>query len=360
MRVKLIGVSFEPRKSESTPPRMIASARESGMIAARENDANLRHGRRLCSRVDEFDRFATRQARVTSPGEMISQGSTANVSAKLEYPACLVCGSDRREFPFRLHDPYRVARCTSCGFYYLYPRVIESAMQEAYRQPSYYEGGACGYADASYTAQESALRATFKCLLHNLADRQLTGGTLLEVGCGYGYLLDEARPYFDRRVGTEFSLEGAQIACATGAEVFVGGIEQISAERTFDIVVAVQVIEHVYQPLTFVKQLINHTQPRGHIVIATPDIGGILRKAMGRYWPSFKVPEHVGYFDLRTLSRLMEKAGLSDIRELPYPHAFPLGLIAAKFGLNIPSALGCLKVWVPATTVAAYGRVTRD
>jgi SAM-dependent methyltransferase len=291
---------------------------------------------------------------------MISQESTGNVSAKLEYPACLVCGSDRREFPFRLHDPYSVVRCSTCGFYYLYPRVIEGAMQEAYRQPSYYEGGACGYADTSYTAQESSLRATFKRLLHNLADRQLTGGTLLEVGCGYGYLLDEARPYFDHRVGTEFSLDGAEIARAAGAEVFVGGIEQISAERKFDTVLAVQVIEHVYQPLAFVKQLINHTQPGGHIIIATPDIGGVLRKVMGRHWPSFKVPEHVGYFDFRTLSRLMEKAGLSDVRQLPYPHAFPLGLITAKFGLNIPSALGCLKIWVPTTTVAVYGRVSRD
>ena len=50
-------------------------------------------------------------------------------------------------------------------------------MQEAYRQPSYYEGGACGYADTSYAAQEFALRATFKRLLHNLADRRLTGGS---------------------------------------------------------------------------------------------------------------------------------------------------------------------------------------
>lgn len=331
-----------------------------GVIAARENDANLRHGQRLCRRVDEFGRCAIRRRKVTWPGEMISQESAANVSAKLEYPACPVCGSDRREFPFRLCHPYTIARCTACGFYYLYPRLIERAMQEAYRQPSYYEGGACGYADTSYTAQESALRATFKRFLHNLADRRLTGGTLLEVGCGYGYLLDEARPYFDHRVGTEFSVEGAEIARATGAEVFVGGIEQISAERKFDCILAVQVIEHVYQPSAFVKQLINHTQPRGHTIIATPDMGGVLRKAMGRHWPSFKIPEHVGYFDFRTLSRLMEKAGVSDVRQLPYPHAFPLGLITAKFGLNIPSALGCLKVWVPATTVAAYGRVSRD
>jgi SAM-dependent methyltransferase len=291
---------------------------------------------------------------------MISQEITTSVPAKLEYPVCLMCGSDRRKFPFRLHDPYTIARCTTCGFYYLYPRIIEGAMQEAYRQPSYYEGGACGYTETSYATQQSALRATFKRLLHNLVDRRLTGGVLFEIGCGYGYLLDEARPYFDRRVGTEFSVEGAEIARATGAEVFVGGIEQIPAERRFDCILAIQVIEHVYQPLTFVKQLISHTQPGGHIVVATPDIGGVLRKVMGRHWPSFKVPEHVGYFDFKTLSRLMEKAGLSDVRRLPYPHAFPLSLITAKFGLNIPSGLGCLKIWVPATTVAAYGRLSRD
>jgi SAM-dependent methyltransferase len=289
---------------------------------------------------------------------MISQESTVTISANLEYPVCPVCGSERRQISFHLRDPYSVARCTSCGFYYLYPRVIEGVLQEAYRQPSYYEGGDCGYADTSYTAQESALRATFKCLLHNLAERRVTGGALLEIGCGYGYLLDEARAYFDRRVGTEFSVEGAEIARSTGAEVFVGGIEQICAERKFDCILAIQVIEHVYQPLTFVKQLIRLAQPGGHIVFATPDMGGVLRKVMGRYWPSFKVPEHVGYFDSMTLSRLMEKAGLSDVRPLPYPHAFPLGLLTAKFGLNIRSVFGRLKIWVPATTVAVYGRLS--
>jgi 2-polyprenyl-3-methyl-5-hydroxy-6-metoxy-1,4-benzoquinol methylase len=142
-----------------------------------------------------------------------------------------------------------VARCVECGFHYLYPRLIESAMQEAYRESSYYEGGACGYAGTSYTAQEFALRATFKRLLHNLARRGLTGGELLEIGCGYGYLLDEARSFFERRVGTDFSPEGAEIARATGAEVFVGRIGQVPSEAKFDCVIAHQVIEHLYQPL---------------------------------------------------------------------------------------------------------------
>jgi SAM-dependent methyltransferase len=289
---------------------------------------------------------------------MTFRETAAEVSANLEYPACALCKSEQRQFPFRLQEPYSVARCTACGLYYLYPRLVESAMHQVYSQPSYYEGGACGYSDASYIAQESALRETFKRLLRNLATRGLTGGQLLEIGCGYGYLLDEARLLFDRRVGTEFSPQGAEIARATGAEAFVGGIEQVPPEAKFDCVIATQVIEHVYEPLPFVKRLVDHAKPGAHIILATPDIGGVLRKFMGQRWPSFKAPEHVVYFNFQTLSSLMVRAGVNDVRRLPYPHAFPLGLIVAKFGLTLPSVLAHLKVWVPATTIAAYGRVS--
>ena len=290
---------------------------------------------------------------------MILKEPTTEIFENLEYTACPLCRSQRREFAFRLHKPYSVVRCIECGLHYLYPRLIESAMQEAYRQSSYYEGGACGYADTSYTAQESALRATFKRLLHNLAGCGLTGGDLLEIGCGYGYLLDEARAFFQRRVGTEFSPQGAEIARKTGAEVFVGGVEEISTDVRFDCIIATQVIEHIYRPLSFLKQLVARTRPGGHIILATPDIGGVLRKAMGRRWPSFKVPEHVLYFNYWTLSSLMYRAGLSDVRRLPYPHAFPFGLIAAKFGFKLPPWLKRFNVWVPATTVAAYGSIAK-
>lgn len=233
-------------------------------------------------------------------------------------------------------------------------------MQKIYREPSYYQGGASGYSDASYAFQEPALRATFRRFLLNLRKRGLTGGQFLEIGCGHGYLLDEARPFFDRRFGTEFSPEIAAIARANGAEVFVGGIEQVPSDLKFHCVMATQVIEHVYDPLSFVQQLVDRTLSGGHIVLATPDIGGVLRKIMGRRWPSFKIPEHVVYFDFETLSSLMQRAGLDAIRRLPYPHAFPMGLLAAKFGIALPSWLAQVRMWVPATTVAAYGTVRKN
>lgn len=286
--------------------------------------------------------------------------SVADKEADLEYPACPLCQSDRREIPFRLSPPYGVARCVACGGYYLYPRLIESAMHAIYRESSYYAGGESGYGDTSYRAQESALRATFKRFLRNLVKSNLAGGELLEVGCGYGYLLDLARPLFSSRTGTEFSFEAAAIARATGADVVVGGVEQLPVEAKFDCVLATQVIEHIYDPLPFVKELVSHTKPGGRIVLATPDIGGALRKILGLRWPSFKVPEHVMYYDFDTLGLLLRQAGLEDVRRIPYSHAFPFSLIGSKFGFPLPSSLGRLNIWVPATCVAAYGKMPNE
>lgn len=279
------------------------------------------------------------------------------MSSTLEYPACPLCRSEKRDIAFRLQEPHTVVRCSECGLHYLYPRLPSGAIQQIYLEPSYYEGGSSGYSDVSYAFQEPALRATFRRFLGNLSKRGLTGGRLLEIGCGPGYLLDEARAFFDRRFGTEFSPEIAVVARRTEAEVFVGGVEHVPADLKFHCVIATQVIEHVYDPLTFVTQIVDRTLPGGHIVLATPDIGGVLRKIMGRRWPSFKTPEHVVYFDFATLNSLMRRGGLETVRRLPYPHAFPLGLLAAKFALALPHWLARVRTWVPATTVAAYGNV---
>jgi len=112
---------------------------------------------------------------------MTLRESAVEIRANLEYPACPLCESDRHNFPFRLsatggirrgeHEPYRVAHCVECGFYYLYPRMIESAMQEIYRELSYYEGGACGY---ELHASGVSIVSKFNRSLHKVARRGLT------------------------------------------------------------------------------------------------------------------------------------------------------------------------------------------
>ena len=275
----------------------------------------------------------------------------------LEYPSCPLCQSERREASYEQFGEHKIMRCSDCRVYYLYPRLTENAMRRFYTNDDYFDGGDSGYSDTSYADQKRALGATFKRLMRNLQKRKVTGGALLEVGCGYGYLLEEAKGYFSRRVGTDFSPQAARLASAKADAVYEGGIEQIPADARFDCVIATHVIEHVYQPLEFVEQLISRSKPGGALVLAAPDMGGMLRKLMGHRWASFKIPEHVLYFDAATLSALMRRAGLIDIERLPYPHAFPLELIASKMRLPFPAAFGKANIWIPATTIAFYGRV---
>lgn len=296
-------------------------------------------------------------------------------AAALELPACPRCAPGALETspnvpPRRVlvsgegFAPYAVCQCTACGLGYLSPRLTESAMRAVYQRDDYFEAGsgaspspagaAVGY--GHYDAQADALRLTFRRFLSALQARGLTGGDLLEVGCGPGLLLDEARPHFARREGCEFSPAAARAARKVADAVHAGGAEAIPAEARYDCIIATQVVEHVYDPGAFVRALVSHLRPGGVLVLATPDHGSLWRRVMGRRWPSYKLPEHVLYFDEATLGALMQACGTRDLRPVPYPHAFPLSLVASKLGLRWTGPGADRSLWIPGTTLALAGR----
>ena len=270
-----------------------------------------------------------------------------------EHCACPLCkADDPRPTPYAA-DGFAVVRCGRCRLWYLSPRLPEVAMAEAYRSGSYFDGEGAGY--ERYGDQAKSLRLTFRRLLQTMAKRGLTGGSLLEVGCGYGFFLEEAKDHFAERFGSEYSPPAAARAADHAREIFRGGIEAIPENRQFDCIVACHVIEHVYEPRAFMELLLRHLKPGGHCVLAAPDMGGFWRKVMGRAWPSFKYPEHVVFYDDESLHRLMRGNGLKDLAPLPYPHAFPLGQICRKLRLPSPKALEDVSIWLPGTTVAYVG-----
>jgi SAM-dependent methyltransferase len=228
-------------------------------------------------------------------------------------------------------------------------------MVEYYRDGSYFEGSACGY--TSYREQEESLRLTFRRLLKVLARKGLTGGSVLEVGCGLGFFLDEAQAFFRYRVGTDLSAFAAGKASELADRVWVGGAEALPEEERFDLVVALHVIEHVYDPVSFAKQLASRVKPGGHLLLATPDAGSFWLRGLGKRWPSFKFPEHVVFYDRRVLNDLLREAGTEDPAPISYLHAFPISEVLRKVGLPAGKLTGRWSAWIPATTVASVGRV---
>lgn len=278
----------------------------------------------------------------------------------IETTDCPLCGASGRHPTRYGRGALRVVRCASCRVYYLSPRLTAERMAEYYRDDSYFEGDAFGDAGAGYSSyrrQEPSLRKTFRRLIGELDRRDLTGGSLLDLGCGYGYFLDAAREHFTRRVGTEMSAGAAAVARRTSAEVHVGGLEALSGKERFDVVVALHVIEHVYEPVEFVHHALARVRAGGHLVLATPDMGSPWRRILGSAWPSFKYPEHVVFYDRSTLSRLVEGfPDVVDVRKIPYPHAFPLGEVISKLSFPRWPSLDRVSLWIPGTTIAVTAR----
>lgn len=284
---------------------------------------------------------------------MAQQFSTVFVSSDIETTPCPLCGSSefREEIKF---SPFSVVECKACQFYYLSPRLKEEAATKIYQDDNYYNDSSdAGYSD--YLEQELALRATYRRFLKYLRRIKLSGGDLLEIGCGFGYLLDEAGPYFNKKLGTDFSPGARDAASPVADQVFLGGLDQVPSDVSVDVVVALNVLEHTYQPVKFLEEAKSLLKPKGKIIIAVPNMGSFIRKLMGKNWPSYKIPEHTLYFNQGSLDKVMREAGYSNVKNIPFLHAFPLTLIAGKFKIDIPESLRRILIWVPSTMVASIG-----
>lgn len=280
--------------------------------------------------------------------------------SKLETTYCPVC-RDPEFHIIHVFIPFNVVMCKECELVYLNPRVKESAMLDLYHGDEYFHNiNNSGYAD--YRSQEQSLRATFRKFLKELQKRDMTSGRLLEIGCGYGYFLAEAKTFFSSIAGCELSADaGTQAHKLSGANIHIGNINSLTPEwRDFDIIIAINVIEHIYSPVEFLLTAKSRLKKEGRIVIATPDIGTFWHKIMGKKWPSFKIPEHVAFYTHKTLSDLLKKAGFHNICRIPFPHAFPYGLIAHKLEITIPGKLAIKSLWLPKTMIALTAEVSNE
>jgi 2-polyprenyl-3-methyl-5-hydroxy-6-metoxy-1,4-benzoquinol methylase len=185
----------------------------------------------------------------------------------------------------------------------------------------YFTDNKFGYSD--YQSQEKTLRATFRRFLQNLKKASLDGGSLLDVGCGNGYLLAEAEPLFDRRVGLEFDPQAAATAAKHCDHIFKEPVDLLPATEKFNCITAINVIEHIYRPIDFLSHLRNHLQPNGSLVIATPDMGSFWRRLMGAGWPSFKIPGHILFLTDKTWKASSARQVLKLPPRFPFPTLSP-------------------------------------
>lgn len=220
-----------------------------------------------------------------------------------ETGACPLCGSEGQKKIYGF-PPFHVVRCTDCSIAYLSPRMHEPDIRRIYEDPSYFSAPSSEFGYGNYAVQAAGLRKSFSLLVKKLDSCGVSGGDLLEIGCGPGLFLKEARAFFSRTTGLDYSETALKTAAHHADRVIKGDVNRLGEEDQFDMIAAISLLEHVYDPMRFMRILIKHLRQDGSVLFITPDFDGIWRRIMGHGWPSFKIPEHVLYYNRESLSKL--------------------------------------------------------
>jgi SAM-dependent methyltransferase len=141
------------------------------------------------------------------------------------------------------------------------------------------------------------------------------GSNVLELGCGVGTLVKHltSRGFLAR--GVEPSPVAVETALAIGADVVEGDFTAYRAAHPapLDAVVMLNVLEHVPNPVSLIKDVRRSLAPGGLVIIRVPnDFSSIQRAAHakigGRRW-WIAVPDHISYFNYDTLPPLLTRLG---------------------------------------------------
>jgi SAM-dependent methyltransferase len=85
-------------------------------------------------------------------------------------------------------------------------------------------------------------------------------------------------------------------------------------DQRFDAIIMSELIEHVPAPARFLRRAYELLEDDGLLYLTTPNFGSLARRLLGEAW-SVIHPEHIGYFNRRTLRRMATReAGLREIK----------------------------------------------
>jgi SAM-dependent methyltransferase len=252
---------------------------------------------------------------------------------QLSCPACRQPTTHRRLYA---KNGCEILQCAECGL----GRAQASGFDPgSYYTGDYFSGGhADGYAD--YRGAEPVLRREFAHTVDFIRNYR-DGGRLLDVGCAYGFFLQEAKRVYEV-AGIELAEDAAAHARAQGLHVLSGVADEPTLAKLgmMDVIVLLDVIEHLPDPHTTLELCTRHLNPGGIIVITTGDFGSLYARVAGTHWRLMTPPQHLWYFTRSGIERMGRSLGL---RMEAFEHPWklvPLSLILFQIGrmLGIRSA----------------------
>ncbi|MGQ9618091.1 MAG: class I SAM-dependent methyltransferase [Candidatus Aminicenantia bacterium] len=179
--------------------------------------------------------------------------------------------------------------------------------------------------DPEYQEEEDGRSGNFRSILKVLSRIINVKGTLLDVGCATGIMMNLARKDGWEVYGVEPSLWAVNEAkIRYGLKVLQGSFLEIELpENFFSVITFIDIIEHVSSPKEFLLKAWKLLKKGGIFVVVTPDVKSLTAKIIGEKWWHFR-PGHIGFFSKKTLIFLLTSTGFEVLKIKRYKWRFSL------------------------------------
>ena len=240
---------------------------------------------------------------------------------------CEICGSKYREFySGDIRDGVYggvkhsaiIYECNECGVQRL--RESDCIPDEYYETGKYrkkLEESLNG--EKAVVEQDKMQHFTLKSIFPT----SLRNKSVLDVGCGVGSLLDMLKSVSFSQIGIEPCGPYLESLSKRGYKVYPS-LSDAAKENinSIDYAFSIQVIEHVKNPIKFLKEIRSIIKPGGRLLISTPNRDDILMTLLSdNFYPFFYRTQHRWYFDENSLTKCAELAGF-EVESFNFIHRY--------------------------------------
>jgi SAM-dependent methyltransferase len=193
-----------------------------------------------------------------------------------------------------------------------------------YYSKGFFTGGKLYRAYADYVGDKPTILKNMRKYL-TVIKKYKKSGTLLDLGCAMGFLIQEADKWKFESFGVDISSYAVEIAqkLVGKNKVTLGKVEELDKlalqfDKTnlgkFDIITMFDLIEHLENPRIVLQKITKVLKDNGLIVIQTGDAGSMWTKFMGKNWHFFAPPQHFFFYSKNNIKELLSQSGFEVVK----------------------------------------------
>jgi 2-polyprenyl-3-methyl-5-hydroxy-6-metoxy-1,4-benzoquinol methylase len=218
---------------------------------------------------------------------------------------CLICRStDVKELTL-LDDGFKLVKCRVCEFVFAIPRPGIEELIKYYNIPYY----------TPHLLTRKKARSSTKNLYKFIRHYNPNAKNVLDIGCASGHTLYGLRQWGLEVTGTDISSSACEYASKCyNLNLYNSEFPPDELFGYFDVLILSHVVEHLIDPITFLKKASNYVKDGGMFFISTPSIDCILFNLFGRNFREITPPGHINFFNPKSIKKLLTESGFESIR----------------------------------------------